>query len=111
MSEVGGMWFAVRTAERLGADREGVRTLCTGGQSCSTSLSEMCGTLCFASGRWVVLSAFFFFKQKTAYEISACLVGYDVAAFCMSQLDEKRRLLYWKFCRTIRAKHDLTRVC
>ncbi|EDU6367970.1 TPA: hypothetical protein G8N71_003887 [Salmonella enterica] len=21
---------------------------------------------------------------------------------CMSQLDEKRRLLYWKFCRTIR---------
>ncbi|ASB75521.1 hypothetical protein DBP88_15755 [Enterobacter hormaechei] len=43
--------------------------------------------------------------------IVACLTGYDVAAFCMSQLDEKRRLLYWKFCRTIRAKHGLTRVC
>ncbi|EFC56275.1 hypothetical protein ENTCAN_06577 [Enterobacter cancerogenus ATCC 35316] len=29
----------------------------------------------------------------------------------MSQLDEKRRLLYWKFRPTIRAKHGLTVVC
>ncbi|OXL41640.1 hypothetical protein CA284_03905 [Enterobacter mori] len=43
--------------------------------------------------------------------IVACLAGHDVAAFCMSQLDEKRRLLYWKFRRTIREKRGLTLVC
>ncbi|OTW36436.1 hypothetical protein CP955_10415 [Enterobacter sp. HN503E2II] len=41
----------------------------------------------------------------------AWYAGYYVAAFCMSQLDEKRRLLYWKFRRTIRVKRALTLVC
>ncbi|RWS59951.1 hypothetical protein DN594_10985 [Enterobacter cloacae] len=41
----------------------------------------------------------------------AWYAGYYVAAFCMSQLDEKRRLLYWIFRRTIRANHGQAVVC